>query len=106
MILARYRGGAPRAYTWGGSRGEWRQVEASGLFGRAQRRSFRHEQRLDADGLVDRIASVSFVAALPDARRREALREVRQLAASVGSPVRLAYVTEGYAYRRLPGPER
>jgi SAM-dependent methyltransferase len=52
----------------------------SPLFERYEDRSFRHVQVLDADGLVARAASVSFIALLPAEDRAELLERVRGLA--------------------------
>ena len=52
------------------------------------------QEQLDADGLVDRIASISFVAAAPAERRRELERALRALVAERGGGVAFRYVTE------------
>ncbi|HZT92741.1 MAG TPA: class I SAM-dependent methyltransferase [Gaiellaceae bacterium] len=75
--------------------GAWRvPLAASGLFGDAQVREFRHEQRFTADDLVDRVASTSFVAALGEAPRAELLARARALAAGRDEPFPFPYVTE------------
>jgi SAM-dependent methyltransferase len=54
-------------------------------------RAFRHEQRLNADRLVDRVVSVSFIATLPGPDRARVEDRVRALvgdAAEVGLPYR------------------
>ncbi len=53
-----------------------------------------------ADGLVDRVGSISFIAALPDDERGQVLARVRALALDRGQPRRLGYTTEAYAYAR------
>ena len=55
-----------------------------------------HSQALDADGLVDRVLSISYIAALPDPERRKIAARVRELAA--GAPPALRYVTELFVY--------
>jgi hypothetical protein len=50
------------------------------LFGALEAHAFPNEQSLDADGLADRVASISFIAALDDAERTHLLRAVRALA--------------------------
>jgi ubiquinone/menaquinone biosynthesis C-methylase UbiE len=55
-----------------------------------------HEQELDADGLVERIASISFVAAAPETKRRELAAALRALVPPHGR-VAFRYVTEVYA---------
>ena len=54
-------------------------LEESELFS-VERREFRHDQELDADGLVARAESVSFVAQLPEDERAALLERVRALA--------------------------
>jgi SAM-dependent methyltransferase len=46
-------------------------------FGPLHSETFRHEQSVTPDGMVDRMASVSHVAVLPPAERRRVLDEVR-----------------------------
>lgn len=54
-------------------------------------------QRLDADGLADRVLSVSFMAALPADERAAVEARVRALAPE---PVELRYLTELFTYAR------
>jgi SAM-dependent methyltransferase len=54
-------------------------------------------QRLDADGVADRVLSVSFMAALPAAERDAVEERVRALAPA---PVELRYITELSVYER------
>jgi SAM-dependent methyltransferase len=96
-IIEPYERGAPRART-----GEWRKaVSETNLFGELQHRALSHEQILDQDALATRIASVSFIAGLPEAERDEVLHLVRQLA-ETHSDLRgrerfsLPYVTDVY----------
>jgi ubiquinone/menaquinone biosynthesis C-methylase UbiE len=56
--------------------------------------SFPWEQELDSEGLVDRISSISFVAAAPEAKRRELQQALRALAEGRGGSVPFRYVTE------------
>ena len=51
-------------------------------FGPLGEATFQHTQVLDIDGVVDRFASVSHVAVLPDADRRAVLDEVREVLAT------------------------
>lgn len=62
------------------------------LFGPLEEHAFVNEQHLDADGMADRIGSISFIASLPDEERAEALRAARELAAD--GPVTVPYRTE------------
>jgi SAM-dependent methyltransferase len=94
-IIDRYESGAPRERT-----GEWRTAfSASSLFGTLNRLRFRHQQALDREGLVRRVASMSFIAILPEQRRAEVLDEVRRLAEEEAGPdglMALPYHTELY----------
>lgn len=81
--------------------GRWREAFAAapGLFGPLAQARFRHVQALSHEGVVDRVASVSFVAAMPEVERRAVLEEVRALLArhpetSGRERVGLAYVTD------------
>ncbi|MBV9367144.1 MAG: methyltransferase domain-containing protein [Solirubrobacterales bacterium] len=95
-IIEPYRSGAPSAY-----RGEWRApVVSGGLFAAVAEREVAFEQLVDADGLVDRVGSTSFIAALPDAEREPVLARIRALAADYEPPLRLGYINEAYVYER------
>lgn len=76
-IMDRHRAGTPSH-----ADGPWRAVDESAAFEPLQHRSFRHRQPLDAGLLVDRVASVSFIAALPPDARAGVVDEVRALVAS------------------------
>jgi SAM-dependent methyltransferase len=88
-IIAPYRGDAPAHAS-----GEWREA-----FADSELSEWRHEfaQRLDADGLADRVGSTSFVAALEDGERERVLARVRALASE--GPVDVPYVCEVYVWR-------
>ena len=77
-------------------------LEESDLFGPVERRAFPFVQQLDADGVADRIASVSFVAAAPQEQRGELDRRLREIVAAEGGVVDFAYVTEVYVARAIP----
>ena len=95
-IIEPYRGRTPSAY-----RGEWRApVVAGGLFASVAEREVPFEQLLDADGLVDRVVSTSFIAALPDSEREQVRGRIRALAADHRPPLRLGYINEAYVYER------
>jgi ubiquinone/menaquinone biosynthesis C-methylase UbiE len=78
-----------------------RGLEESELFGPVERRTFPFLQQLDADRLVDRIASVSFVAAAPADARAELERRLREIVAGEGGSVEFAYLTEVYVSRAV-----
>ncbi len=95
-IVERYRNEAPAHRA-----GEWvRAFEATDLFTPLEEERFRYEPELDRDGLVERAASISFIAALPEETRRKALGEVTELAASLPARFSFPYVTEVYVCRR------
>ena len=52
------------------------------FFGDLHEATFRHEQTLPIDGVIDRFRSVSHVAVLPAPQREAVLTEVRQILAS------------------------
>jgi SAM-dependent methyltransferase len=75
--------------------GGWREaLEQSVLFGPPEERRFRFEQWFTADDLADRVASTSFVAAMPSGERGELLSHVRALAAGLPEPFPFPYQTE------------
>jgi SAM-dependent methyltransferase len=75
-IIGPYERTAPREKTH-----EWRRAfSASDLFGRLNQLRFPHAQRLDVEGLVERFASVSFIASLPSEERDGVLGRIRSLA--------------------------
>jgi SAM-dependent methyltransferase len=88
-IIAPYRGDAPSH----GS-GAWREAFAGREL---TERRFEFTQRLDADGLADRVGSTSFVAALDEADRAPLLARVRALAQ--GGPVDAPYKCEIHLWR-------
>jgi SAM-dependent methyltransferase len=96
-ITQPYRGDTP---TYHG--GAWRdQIATDGRFAPAGEIELPFEQRFDADGLLDRVGSISFIAALPDAERGQVLARVRDLARDAAQPLRLGYTTEAYVYERI-----
>jgi SAM-dependent methyltransferase len=95
-IIEPYRGDTPSH-----QRGEWLQpVLAGGMFAEADELELPYEQALDVEGLVDRVGSTSFIAALAEPDRSAVLDRIRALAAEVGEPIRLGYTTEAYVYER------
>ena len=88
-IIAPYRGDAPSH----GS-GAWRDAFAGREL---TERRFEFSQHLDADGLADRVGSISFVAALDDAEREPLLERVRALAPD--GPVDVPYECEIHLWR-------
>ena len=66
----------------------------SALFDRFEEREARFAEELDADTLVGRIASISFVAAAPEEERDRLQETLRELAAARGGRVDFRYLTE------------
>jgi SAM-dependent methyltransferase len=95
-LLGPLRESAP--YQLGGA---WRRpLEGSGLFEPPQEARFDIEQQLSAEGLCERVASTSFVAAMEPAEREALLERVRALVAGREEPFAFPYVTEVYASRK------
>jgi len=95
-IIDPYRGNTPSHH-----RGEWREpVASSGLFAGVGELELGSDQELDVDGVVDRVCSTSFIAALDERGRADVLGRVRDLAAGWAGPLRLGYTTEAYVYER------
>jgi ubiquinone/menaquinone biosynthesis C-methylase UbiE len=93
-LYDRHRGSTPSHRS-----SQWRDAfTATGLFRLADTRRFRNVQRLDADGLVNRVASMSFVAALADLERERLSDEVRALAREQGGEMDLEYEVEVSIY--------
>jgi SAM-dependent methyltransferase len=88
-LMAPYRGATP-----GHASSRWRDAIA-----RRELTEWHHEfvQRLDADGLADRVASTSFIAALDEAERAPLLDKVRALVG--GGTVDVPYVCEVHVWR-------
>jgi SAM-dependent methyltransferase len=81
--------------------GQWRAPLAeSDLFGDEERAEFRFEQRFTVDDLCERVASTSFVAALPADARDALLTRVRALAAGLDEPFPFPYQTEVLLFPR------
>jgi SAM-dependent methyltransferase len=78
----------------------WQEAfRASSLFRPLTQRTFDLVHELDEDGLIDRIVSTSYVAALPDADRARLADQVRALVRDVPRPLRVPYRTDVFTYR-------
>jgi len=81
--------------------GAWREPLArSTLFGPATLGAFTYEQQFTTDDLCDRVASTSFVAALPPVDREELLVRVRALTHGITEPFPFPYKTEVHVIPR------
>jgi ubiquinone/menaquinone biosynthesis C-methylase UbiE len=88
--------GEVRAPRWQG-RSAREFLASSPLFGEVETFETTQSQELDADGVVERFLSVSFVAAAAPGERAEVERGTRELVAGRQEPIVLPYVTEVYA---------
>jgi SAM-dependent methyltransferase len=85
--------------------GEWRvPLEESPYFGPAEVGRFSFAQSFTADDLCDRVASTSFVAAMPAAEREELLGRVRALTVGLVEPFPFPYRTEVQLVPRSSDP--
>ena len=76
---------------------DWKTLLAdSGLFERTERRLFEHVQETDEQGVVERVTSISFIAAASADVRADVERRVRALVGAAAQPIRLPYMTELY----------
>lgn len=76
---------------------DWKTVLAdSGLFERTERLLFEHVQETGEQGVVERVTSISFIAAAPAEVRADVEQRVRALVADMAPPIRLPYMTELY----------
>jgi SAM-dependent methyltransferase len=99
-IMEPYEGDAPRY-----DKGQWRKVFPAPGFGPLEEKAFAHAHVGSAERvIVDRVASVSFIAALDEATRDEVLGEVRALIAATPELADMAEVSAPYetrAYRAI-----
>jgi SAM-dependent methyltransferase len=93
---------APFVPTEQGVERPWREpLESFPAFGEIEERTFEFEQLLDADGLVERVASISWIARLDDARRLEVLEQIRELGSARPAPFAFPYVTQVFLAERV-----
>lgn len=101
-VIAPYEGDAPRMAS-----GEWRKVFPFPGLGPLRESRFPHGHSGPAERvIVDRIASISFIAALPPDQRERVLNEVRALIAATPAlsgarEVTFPYFTAAYSCARL-----
>src|SRR5207247_5677471 len=81
--------------------GRWRDAfERTELFQRVALRGFANVPLMDADGLVDRVASTSFIADLPPPDRAAVLDQARAIAADLPPTFPFPYTTEVEVFAR------
>jgi SAM-dependent methyltransferase len=95
-ILDRYRGDVPKGVKKRGLE----VVESSGHFVDHRVERFDNPQPSSPDGLADRVASISFIAALDDAERAKVLDEVRRLVEPMGPSFVVPHITEAHWWTR------
>lgn len=93
--IHRHRGASP----WYAGHGWRRAFESAAEFSPLEQRAFRNVQRVDRDGLIDRIASISFIATLPSADREAVFADALDILDAQGVPGRdgrfeIPYVTD------------
>jgi ubiquinone/menaquinone biosynthesis C-methylase UbiE len=104
-IVERYRKGAPgHCYRERSDDEAWRSrwtslLEGSPHFDGVEQRSFAMRQSFERERLRERIASISYIAALPREERQAALAEVAGLAAGLPTRIDLDYVTDAFVAR-------
>ena len=102
-LLARYEGDAPRMMS-----GKWREVFPAPGFGPLHETLFAHAHVGAVEHvLIDRVTSISFIAALPASDREGVVAELRQLINATPSlaghdEVAFPYVTMAFHCRAIP----
>ena len=82
------------------SSGRWRAAfDSDSRWAPLEEQAFAHVQRLEPAGLVDHVASVAYVAALPEDERAALLTEVARVADGLGGEVAIPYQTDVYVSR-------
>jgi SAM-dependent methyltransferase len=95
-LFAPYRGDTPSHRS-----GRWRRaLNETELFRLAAHSDFPNVQHLDAEALVRRVASTSFIANLPATERNRVLDEARRIATGQPEPFAFPYTTEIEIFRR------
>lgn len=96
-LIGPYRGDTPSQ----GS-GCWRvALEDDDHFALIEELRTEFDQAADAEALVDRVTSTSFIAALPTREREALVDRLRAVAVAAPQPLSLGYRTEAFAYERL-----
>ena len=96
-LMSRYRGAYPNP--------NWPETLGDNPLFEVELRTFAHEQLLDRETFVERVASVSWIASLPDDERARVLDATRALAADREEPIRLPYITDVFICRRRESPQ-
>jgi ubiquinone/menaquinone biosynthesis C-methylase UbiE len=95
-LFARYRGDTPSHRS-----GQWRKaLDASELFDSDEVTRFPNVQTLDAEALVRRVASTSFIAELPERERRRVLDQAVLIGRDLPDRFPFPYTTEIEIFER------
>jgi ubiquinone/menaquinone biosynthesis C-methylase UbiE len=95
-IIDPYRGDTPSHIA-----GAWRvALDETVLFDSDGELATAFEQVFDLERFVDRIGSISFIAALDEQERTDVLERIRAVGNARTQPIHLAYTCEVHAYRR------
>jgi SAM-dependent methyltransferase len=87
--------------------GEWRRaLDPGDLFEVADEFHVAWRQPTDVEGVADRVASVSFIAAMPSADRGRLLDRVRAEARSLDEPLAFSYEADVFTFTRRDTPGR
>lgn len=98
-IIDSFESDAPRYY-----KGEWRSAfDRHSAFTPFQHRTFDNPVRVDVPALVDRVLSISFIAAAPHDERESVARRVREVATTVPEPLEIPYRTDVFWCFRAAG---
>ena len=92
QLMSPYRGTYPSP--------TWAETLPDNALFEPEFRTFTHEQLLDRDTFVERVASVSWIASLPSDVRTSVLDAARALADGQAEPISLPYVTQVFVCRR------
>jgi SAM-dependent methyltransferase len=101
-IMAPYEGDTPRFHT-----GEWRRLFPNELFSQLEETNVAHQHVGSAQAVIlDRVLSVSFIAALPAGERERVAAQLKLLIASHPqlrdrATIALPYLTRAYASTRV-----
>jgi SAM-dependent methyltransferase len=96
-LLGELRGDAPHSRD-----GRWQRALEDSAFATSASETWRWSLDTDEAGVLDRVRSVSYVAAMPEQRQRQVEQRVSELLRRHGlhSVVEFPYVTEAYVLRR------
>ena len=101
-VLDRHAGSTPRHRDMG-----WRRaINSDSRFGAIDEWRIDNPFPTDADGIIDRVLSTSFIAALPRDRQAEVGGEIRRIVEPLGEPLYFPYVSQLQAWRAIEPPDR